>query len=593
MAMNDHYRLEIQILNEYSKGGGSAEQYELLFKRTEASLEINEVQNEFIEDAQVSPIHFKKLVYFKEQTDIPCTATDKWRILRLIMKTRGLSRWLSFNFFSLNIKELEKSYLLSRITLFRVLFNNRDIIENHLEKHIRYLDELDDLHDIQTVTHNDYFRAISGVKMELPTLSILSTQGDFQPNIKSKVKQKLRVERRHPDLIPRLMNHNAKAFLNLLLEYKISEGLSLYLKRNYPDARSYIDSHVVLKAVRMTRADLTFDEIARELEFELTGDVIQDVDIWHQRFLVKGDTLFEFDAAGSHRLPFVAGHRQYTLASEVDREKVLIQKPVVFENDIDEAIFLSNRADENWFHLLLDTLPRYLFLRNLSPKIPVLIREDLPVTTKEFLYKVLNRTIIELPSNSRIKVGKLHLLAARSTCFDTVNDEVVAQVKFSPAILRLLVHWIKSSLDDSPTFEVPTTAYFRRSSRQRRVINFQKIEQEGTSKGLTIIEDDEALYRNQVKIFSQLQLAVIPGGAMLANMIFMRPGTAILCLRSFRQNDLELWRKLADAVGLNYFEVVGLASYYGRNALQRDHSNYYIFPLKFRRILSVVMQSIT
>ena len=124
-------------------------------------------------------------------------------------------------------------------------------------------------------------------------------------------------------------------------------------------------------------------------------------------------------------------------------------------------------------------------------------------------------------------------------------------------------------------------------------MNALKIEKIAKSKGLTVIEDNELLYRNQVGIFSGLKLAVIPGGAMLANMIFMQPGGAILCLRGSRQNNLELWRKLADAVGLDYFEVVGPATYHGRNALQRDHSNYYIFAAKFRRTLSVVMRSIT
>ena len=365
------------------------------------------------------------------------------------------------------------------------------------------------------------------------------------------------------------------------------------MKQNYPDARTYLDTHVPLKTVRMKNADLTFDEIAREQRFKLSGEVVNDVEVWHQRFLVKGDTLLEFDSAGSHRLPFVAGHWQYTVASEVDRDKVIIQNPIISMESIDKAIFLSNRADENWFHLLLDTLPRYLFFKDLSPIIPVLIREDLPRTTKEFLYKVLNRPIIELPSNSNIPIGTLHLLAARSTCFDTTNEEVDIQVKFSPEVLKILVSWIEASLENVSTKDAPSAAYFRRSSRQRRTVNALKIEKIAKSKGLTVIEDNELLYRNQVGIFSGLKLAVIPGGAMLANMIFMQPGGAILCLRGSRQNNLELWRKLADAVGLDYFEVVGPATYHGRNALQRDHSNYYIFAAKFRRTLSVVMRSIT
>ena len=429
--------------------------------------------------------------------------------------------------------------------------------------------------------------------MILPTVFILSTVGNFQPDVKPKIKLNTTLEPDLSDLIPCLIAQDAKALLHLLLEFKITDRLLHYMKQNYPDARTYLDTHVPLKTVRMKNADLTFDEIAREQRFKLSGEVVNDVEVWHQRFLVKGNTLLEFDSAGSHRLPFVAGHWQYTVASEVDRDKVIIQNPIISMESIDEAIFLSNRADENWFHLLLDTLPRYLFFKDLSPIIPVLIREDLPRTTKEFLYKVLSRPIIELPSNSNIRIGTLHLLAARSTCFDSTNEEVDIQVKFSPEVLKILVSWIEASLENVSTKDAPSAAYFRRSSRQRRTVNALKIEKIAKSKGLTVIEDNELLYRNQVGIFSGLKLAVIPGGAMSANMIFMQPGGAILTLRGSHQNNLELWRKLADAVGLDYFEVVGPATYHGRNALQRDHSNFYIFAAKFRRTLSVVMRSIT
>ena len=595
MATDNRYRQEIQILTNYSHGSGTIEEYELLFGLIEASIEPIKVDEQEVsgESAPAIPIRFKKLVYFTEGTDIPLNSADKWKILGLILKTRGLSRWLSFNFFSSQIRELERSYFLSRVALFRMMFKDREIIKKQIEMHIRYLSDLEEVDSAPTVTQNDYFRAISGVKMILPTVFILSTVGNFQPDVKPKIKLNTTLEPDLSDLIPCLMAQDAKALLHLLLEFKITDRLLHYMKQNYPDARTYLDTHVPLKTVRMKNADLTFDEIAREQRFKLSGEVVNDVEVWHQRFLVKGNTLLEFDSAGSHRLPFVAGHWQYTVASEVDRDKVIIQNPIISMESIDKAIFLSNRADENWFHLLLDTLPRYLFFKDLSPIIPVLIREDLPRTTKEFLYKVLSRPIIELPSNSNIRIGTLHLLAARSTCFDTTNEEVDIQVKFSPEVIKILVSWIEASLENVSTKDAPSAAYFRRSSRQRRTVNALKIEKIAKSKGLTVIEDNELLYRNQVGIFSGLKLAVIPGGAMLANMIFMQPGGAILCLRGSRQNNLELWRKLADAVGLDYFEVVGPATYHGRNALQRDHSNYYIFAAKFRRTLSVVMRSIT
>ena len=165
MATDNRYRQEIQILTNYSHGSGTIEEYELLFGLIEASIEPIEVDEQEVsgESAPAIPIRFKKLVYFAEGTEIPLNSADKWKILGLILKTRGLSRWLSFNFFSSQIRELERSYFLSRVALFRMMFKDREIIKKQIEMHIRYLSDLEEVDSAPTVSQNDYLRAISGV----------------------------------------------------------------------------------------------------------------------------------------------------------------------------------------------------------------------------------------------------------------------------------------------------------------------------------------------------------------------------------------------------------------------------------------------
>lgn len=588
MARDQRYRQELQVLSNYSSGLVDLESFRLLYDSINSSLDLQSVPL----DEPEMPIRFKKLIYFRDATDLSLSNLELISIVLLIFRTRGLSRWLSFNLFSKEIKELEQSYFLSRMSLLLLLFHERKKGFDLVHKHVRYLEDLDNPETALTITQNDYFSAISGVKMILPKVAILSTQSNFKLPSTTQSNFKLPSTKMN-QLIPILMESNAKAFLQLLLEYGLNERILNYLEHNYPDARVYLKSQMSFTVSRLPNADLSFDEILAKEGANFLGEIAEDVEIWHQRFLVKKETLFEFDGAGSHLLPFVAGHWQYTTGSKTDRNRVFLSEPIFKVEPIEEAIFLSNRADENWFHLLLDTLPRYLFLKNLSPSIPVLIREDLPATTREFLHKILERPIIELTPNSRLKIKKLHFIAARSTCFDSLTHEVDAQVKFSPKVIHQLVEWIQASLKDSLDLGPLELAFFKRNSRQRRILDTSKIEGVAKSENLEIIEDNEDLYRNQVAIFSKLKMGVIPGGAMLANMVFMKPGSTILCLKSSRQADLELWKKLAEAVGLNYFEVTGTPSYHGRNTLQRDHSNYYISPRKFRRILVEVTRSKT
>jgi len=578
MLMRPRYRRAKKILSNFSSGLIDIEQCNSLYNVIEGLLSHQQVI------VERKPVHFKKLIYSKECIQRPVSNQEILKIIFLIIKTRGLIRWLSFNLLSSQIAQLESSYFLSRFSLFRILLRNNTIVVEQIRNHLQWVSEVENPTKILSVTQNDYFSAISGVKMSLPTLSILSVQGNFRPEPQEKVMVS--------DLIPQLMHLNARALLQLLLEFGVSQNVSEYMGRNYPDAKAFLDSQIPLTTFRMENANKTFDEISGT-RGNVKTDVLEDIEIWHQRFLIKNQILFEFDAAGSHQLPFVAGHWQYTMRSKMDQNKVFINEPIAQDDYIPEAIFLSGRADENWFHLLLDTLPRYLSFDKLPADLPVLIREDLPPTTKEFLRQIIKRPLVELQSNSRQSVGKLHLIAARSTCYDSISSDVSEQVIFSPQTIRLLADWILDSTKKRTPIKVSSSAYFRRSSRQRRILNDNQIEKVVTDKVLQIVDDNLDLYRNQVSLFSNLKIAVIPGGAMLANMIFMKPNSTILCLRSSRRNDLELWKKLAAAVQINYYEVTGPPSYFGKNQLQRDHSNYLISSRKFRRILSEVMQSIT
>jgi hypothetical protein len=390
-----------------------------------------------------------------------------------------------------------------------------------------------------------------------------------------------------------LVNKDSDSLKLFLLEYDLDEFALKGLKAVFPDAWEFIKSKVRLKVTRLANAEKTFDEISHGNYANSRGDVATDIQIWHQRFLVKDDELLEFDVTGSHLNKFVAGHWQYLIPSKMSAEVAFLELPDYELPPIHEAIFLSNRADENWYHLLLDTLPRYVFMKNLPLDIPILIRDDLPATSKEFLKRLIKRPIIQIPPNSKLRVKRLHFIAARSTVFDAEQNTFGARVNFSPKTIGVMVSWIKETLNVEYLGESSTKLYIKRQSRQRRILNSNKISNIVAKTGLLTIEDNTDFYRNQIKIFLNLDAVISAGGAVLANLIFMVPGSKILCLRSWRQNELELWKKLAVAMNIEYFEIIGLPTYFGRKSLRREHSNYYIPPWKFRKTLEDVIVSKT
>jgi capsular polysaccharide biosynthesis protein len=254
--------------------------------------------------------------------------------------------------------------------------------------------------------------------------------------------------------------------------------------------------------------------------------------------------------------------------------------------DLSEAIFLIGRCDENWYHFLLDTAPRLLFFENIPAHVPILIRSDLPSTTKEFLRKLTSRNVIEVMPEETFKVSKLYVCPGRSTVFDSTPPNGLSWVEFSPLVLNLFRRKVLDSLGVSSDSHKQSRITFERNSATRNNLNpssTKRVLQDFTFQTLSL---NVKFFQEQVQVFHNANFVVAPGGAVLANIIFMKPGTKVLVLISWRNRKLKLWKDLSESFNLKYMEVKGFPTYWGFNYLQRMHSNYYISPRKLRRILS-------
>ena len=573
------YQLEKKILRQYAAGSINSESVDIL--RTK----LGEYFGQFIDKDQFEVLSPSRLFLHAQPHNMIINKSEMVKILNSVIRTRGLVRWLCLNLFSSEISEFRESYFLSRREIIILLFRHRTLVREKIAKHLSYSDLNESNIQFQKVNQNDYFRAMFIGRTTLKEKSMLFTKSRYEIHEKNSSKKS--------KLLGRLIKADNESLKLFLLECAFDGFLYEHLQVLFPDAWDFINSKTKFEVYRLPNAEKTFDEVAQNDFANLHGDMVTDIEIWHQRFLVKGNRLLEFDVTGSHLNKFVAGHWQFLYASKILPEVAFLEVPECVLPFVDEAIFLSNRADENWYHLLLDTLPRYLFLKNLPADIPILIRDDLPVTSIEFLEKLFGRQLIRIPPNSRLRINKLHFLAARSTVFDANENTFGARVKFSPKTIGLVSSWIKDSLNVEYLKDEPSNSYLIRRSRQRRLVNSRKISKVATGAGFLTIADNEDFYRHQISTFTNLDTVISPGGAVLANMVFMKPGSKVLCLRSWRQNRLELWKKLAIASDIKYFDVVGLPTYFGINFLRREHANFYIVPWMLRKTLEEVIESKT
>lgn len=498
-------------------------------------------------------------------------------LLRKILETRGQLRWLSDRFFT---PILHSAYEITRGKLMISVIANWRLFSKEVLSRLN-------IDDISANVH---------LQIPLEAYSNSNFEVTLKPNdlyiLESEYDSRLRFSKANAEwlrkyTIGRIIlwdSRCATSFIRSSEKLRLSPSFILFLNK-FQDLIPPKEFFPTTKVQVHANAGDSLDQ--RVLKSEIRrADSIENVQIWHQRFIMtKGDWLL-IDETCSPQLDFVAGQWQYVKQIGNDFETVYLKKPNIDNPvEIPEAIFLMGRADENWYHLLLDTLPRYLFFTTIDPEIPVLIRADLPKTSLNLLHQLIPRKIILVKPNETISVGLLHFVPARSTVFDSKSKNGQALVQFSPLILVVLKEWILNTLSKSQTSDFPSKVYIERTAKYRNVINEKRVKAKLIAMGFEVIECTDHFYLNQAQYFQSANHVVAPGGAVLANILFMNEGSLVTVIRSSRNSELELWQKLAIACGIELEEVLGIPSYYGPKTLARMHSNYFL-PLRRLKAIS-------
>jgi hypothetical protein len=500
-------------------------------------------------------------------------------LCKKILQTRGVFRWLCFRLLPAVFSD---SYEISRGRLIIQVVRNWNIFREKVLGKL-YLSEITPNRLIEI---DSYEYTHPNIKFEFSIGKIYVLNGEFAEGLDFGLKRNPNAKTLSKFLLGRMIFWDSKKVLNLARQRENFSTDPRVLKffQNFPDFVDQISLRTKFLVNIHSNAALTFDErLGRGYD---SPDELHDVEIWHQRFIIQEKTWHIVDSTSSPNAEFVAGHWQFVESILNQSEHAYIKKPRQFiKIELKQAIYLLGRADENWYHFLLDTLPRYLQLREISKDVPVLVRSDLPETTISLIKKLISQVLFVSPKDL-ISVEKLFFIAARSTVYDSVPKNGEVQVKFSPQTLVELRNWVLSSASTEFGAKCSDKIFIPRRAKYRNLINTKKLQKTLENVGFKTIETNSEFYVRQYSYFDQAKEIVAPGGAVLANIVFMKPGSKVLVLRSWRDSELLLWKKLADSCGVQFSEAIGFPTYYGRQTLARQHSNYFLPIRKVKKLLN-------
>lgn len=523
-------------------------------------------------------IQYKKLILNKMSKNLPFI--ESVRTLVYILSIRGLTRTL-LSFIqpiseTVEYNTISRFSILSKIVIHPKIFKSQFLDRLSFEfKAFEEYSSYPTFPSTQLLNENVIAQFVDGINLAFEKPVYKKYVFNFNKNLSDNTDVFIDV----------FVRWNSKFLIIFVLRNHLYDFVKEFLHHHYPPVLNELKRIMFIQFEDHSLSNMKLDDLYLKKGFNGYELILNSV-ILHQKFIKVRENILNLDSTSSVKQKFVAGQWAYTNRVYRDQDLTAFVMPDNNLSSLSEGIYLIGRCDENWYHFLLDTLPRLLFFESIPIDVPLLIRSDIPRTTKEFISKLANRKIIEIEPNTQIKVAKLYVCPGRSTVYDVKPPKHVNWVEFSPLVFSKLKVKIINALADESSTSILKSILISRNSSKRNLLNAKSIENVSFEHHIPVYELDQDFIRNQIQIFANTNHVISPGGAALANILFMKPGSKVTVLRSRRYNKLNIWKQLAEINKVEYSEIRGIPSYWGLNFLRRLHSNFYISPRKLRRIIS-------
>jgi hypothetical protein len=229
----------------------------------------------------------------------------------------------------------------------------------------------------------------------------------------------------------------------------------------------------------------------------------------------------------------------------------------IIDQEIDELVLnLLGANTVNYYHWLIEWVPRILALVEINEPVALLIDSSMPDQYKQALNQMVGdaHKIIESKTSQCIKVQRMIQVEG----WATVPCDVRADRR--PHIQDVYIHpkvvsWLREKTKAMRSTEKPfRKIYLRRSGNaQRSFNNEQEVADLLESLEFEFISPEKLTFEEQVKIFSEAKYVFGPTGAAFTNLIFCSEEAHIMpmTLGEGHFADYSLFSKLADMANIN------------------------------------------
>jgi len=224
------------------------------------------------------------------------------------------------------------------------------------------------------------------------------------------------------------------------------------------------------------------------------------------------------------------------------------ENPLFFKGKL---AVISSPGSENWYHWLLQILPRLMILKESKVEYDRIYINNLQYPWQkeslQFIIKYLN-----IPEDK--------LLVVNGDCVIQAEILIVPSVPFIPVKNDILPLWMKTFLNTVfLNKEIDTKIHFpdkfyisRKKANLRRIKNEDELISYLKDKGFQIISLEELSPTTQAMLFNTAKVIIGPHGSGFSNLIFTKPGTKVIEIDHGTQEPRSYFKKMSEIMGARY-----------------------------------------
>jgi len=242
-----------------------------------------------------------------------------------------------------------------------------------------------------------------------------------------------------------------------------------------------------------------------------------------------------------------------------DKEFAKIKMRVT--DTISDGFFLGGLGSFNWYHWLIEILPKALYFHHLGTKTILLdesvIKFNTMLETLQIVLKDLDYNLIIMDKKRNYYVGKLYYLSAINYVpFNTFNNRsfTLEDFFYRKHTLQSLRKLFLENHDKNKKSKFKKKIYLNRKSH-RIPKNHDELLTHLRHNDFEILSIDNLDFDEQIEVFQNAEIILGITGAGFTNLLFANPETRAYCISPSKENEFACFSILADIVGMNLIYI--------------------------------------